>query len=158
MLSIWKGYYQQKGYIDFAIESATAELNTERDGFILKFVVNEGKRYSINTITLNDTLTSVDKQDIFDEIDQSADDYYNRTAVRKNEEDMVLFLSEKGYPFVDVQTSVKKVDSDEIDLISAKVFFFSNFQSLKIFHYINLFCIFYKIIIFLIGNRVFYYW
>lgn len=109
-------YYQQKGYIDFAIESATAELNSERDGFILKFVVNEGKRYAINKITLNDTLTSVDKQEIFDEIDQSEGDYYNRTDVRKNEEDMVLFLSKKGYPFVDVQASVKRIKDDTIDL------------------------------------------
>jgi outer membrane protein insertion porin family len=109
-------YYQQKGYIDFAVESATAELNTERNGFIIKFVVNEGKRYSINKVTINDTLTSVDKEDIFDEIDQSDGDYYNRADVRKNEEDIVLFLSEKGYPFVDVQGGVKRINDDTIDL------------------------------------------
>jgi outer membrane protein insertion porin family len=109
-------YYQQKGYIDFAVESATAELNTERDGFIIKFVVNEGKRYSINKVTVNDSLTSVDKEEIFDEIDQSNGDYYNRSEVRKNEEDIVLFLSEKGYPFVDVQGSVKRINDDTIDL------------------------------------------
>ena len=110
-------FYQQKGYIDFAIESATAELNAERDGFVVKFVVNEGKRYSINNVRVNDSLTSVDKQEIFDEIDQSKGDYYNRSDVRKNEEDIVLLLSDKGYPFVDVQGNVKRTGDDTIDLV-----------------------------------------
>ncbi len=109
-------YYQQKGYIDFAVESATAELNAERDGFVVKFIVNEGKRYSIHNVTVNDTFTAVDKDEILEQIDQSDGDYYNRVDIRKNEEDIVLLLSDKGYPFVDVQGSVKRIDDNTIDL------------------------------------------
>ena len=110
-------FYQQKGYIDFVVESATAELNAERDGFVIKFIINEGRRYSINNVRINDSLTSVDKDEIFDEIDQEKGDYYNRSEVRKNEEDIVLLLSDKGYPFVDVRGDIKRSSDDSLDLI-----------------------------------------
>lgn len=110
-------FYQKKGYIDFVVEAATAELNSEHDGFVLKYVVNEGKRYSINSVTINDTFTSVDPEDIFEQIDQDKGDYYNRSEVRDNEEDIVLLLSERGYPFIDVQGRIKIINDNTVDLI-----------------------------------------
>jgi len=110
-------YYQEKGYIDFSVEAATAELNSERDGFILKFVVNEGKRYHVNSVIVNDTVTTINKDAIYDLIDQSEGDTYNRNDVRENEEDIVLKLSEEGYPFIDVLAHIKRINSDKVDLI-----------------------------------------
>lgn len=110
-------YYQKKGYIDFAIEAATAELNAEHDGFVMKFIVNEGKRYEVNSVSVNDKVTSISQDDIFEEIDQSEGDYYNRDSVRDNEEDIVLRLSDAGYPFINVQGRIKRVSDNSVDLI-----------------------------------------
>ena len=109
-------FYESKGFADFVVETATAELNAEKDAFILKFVVNEGERYNIRNVSVDDKLTKLDKEEFYDYIDQETDDYYSKKSVRKNEEDLVLFLSEKGYPFVDVKGEITRINKNTLDL------------------------------------------
>lgn len=109
-------FYENKGFADVVVEAATAELTNNKESFILKFVINEGKRYEIENVNIDDKLTKVSQDDIREFIDQEAGDYYSKKSVRKNEEDLVLFLSERGYPFVEVAGEVKRTDKNKLDL------------------------------------------
>ena len=72
---------------------------------------------SCYNVSINDTLTSLPTDSIMDYVDQSASDAYNGTSVRDNEEDIVLYLSDQGYPFVDVVGRIKRVADNKLDLI-----------------------------------------
>ena len=109
-------FYEGKGFADFIVESATAELTSEKDAFIMKFVLSEGVRYEIDNVTIDDHFTTVSKEDIFEHIDQENGDYYNKKTIRKNEEDIVLFLSDAGYPFVNVRGEINRTDQDKLDI------------------------------------------
>ena len=39
-------YYRARGYVDFTVLSATAELAPDREGFFITFTVDEGEKYS----------------------------------------------------------------------------------------------------------------
>ncbi|MEM6603295.1 MAG: outer membrane protein assembly factor BamA [Pseudomonadota bacterium] len=109
-------FYEEKGFADFIVESATATLTADKEAFIIKFVVNEGRRYQIRNVNIDDRLTDIELDDINEHVDQENEDYYNKKSVRKNEEDLVLFLSEQGYPFVDVRGEIERVGDTELDL------------------------------------------
>ena len=106
-------FYRKNGFADFSVESGTAELNSERDAFILKFSVNEGKRYKINAIRIEDNLTDTPQEELFEYVKQEEDDYFNADKITESEDDLVLFLSERGYPFVDAQGVVTRLQGGD---------------------------------------------
>lgn len=109
-------YYKDRGFVDFIIEAATAEMTYDKKSFILKFVLHEGRRYEIDDIQINDELTDIPQDEIAYFFRQEIGDYFSQKNVTKTEEELVLFLSEKGYPFLDVRGDIKRNDDDHVTL------------------------------------------
>ncbi|GLQ34222.1 outer membrane protein assembly factor BamA [Amylibacter marinus] len=55
-----RSFYQNRGYIDFTVNSVSADLTRERDGFLLAFDVTEGQQYYFGDIELVSNETGVD--------------------------------------------------------------------------------------------------
>ena len=53
-------FYLERGYIDFRVLSATAELARERTGFFLSFTVSEGQRFNFGQVSVSSSIPGLD--------------------------------------------------------------------------------------------------
>ena len=102
-------FYLHEGYADFRVTSVVAELTPDREGFIVTFTLEEGKRYKFGTIGVTTTLRNLDPETLQEHVLAEEEEWYDAKAV----EDTVSNLSEAvgnlGYAFVDIRP---RADSD----------------------------------------------
>lgn len=121
-------FYLNSGYADFQITSAVAELSQDRKDFFLTFTLEEGARYRIGKISVENNVQELQADWIRAQIDLKEGAWYNAEAV----EDMVVTLTteigNRQYAFVDVRPRVERRRAEkQVDLVfvvneSAKAF------------------------------------
>ncbi len=101
-------YYLSKGYADFRVMNAVAELAPNRETFFITFTLDEGERYRVGKIDLASELKNVDPQTLRALIGVKAGEVYNADAVEKVVQALTAELGRLGYAFVDVRPEVEK--------------------------------------------------
>jgi len=96
-------YYHKKGYADFYIVSATADLDRENNVFHVTFTVDEGEKYKIADVEVVSSLSSVDPEALRSSLRTHSGDTYNSLRVEQTVEDLTLKISEGGYAFAEVR-------------------------------------------------------
>lgn len=111
-------YYLSKGYADFAIGSAVAELSPDREGFFLTFTVNEGERYKIDKINIETTLPEFgDTSMLTKDLTFESGDWYNADEVENSIQALTDAVGAKGYAFVDIKPDItRNHENHTIDL------------------------------------------
>ena len=100
-------FYYERGYIDFEIISAKGDLLPDITGFNINFILSEGKRYKINNIEFISSITKNDKL-LLEKISLKQNDYFNYRALESSSNELIKYFEDKGFNFVDVQSSIKK--------------------------------------------------
>lgn len=96
-------YYLKHGYLDFKIERAMAELTQDKEGFILTLYVNEGKKYTISDIEIQNHLPEYQsKKDLKDLIDLEKGAVVDVDEINASVDKMTDFLIDSGYAFANV--------------------------------------------------------
>ena len=96
-------YYLKHGYLDFKIERAMAELTQDKEGFILTLYVNEGKKYTISDIEIQNHLPEYQsKKDLNDLIDLEKGSVVDVDEINTSVDKMTDFLIDSGYAFANV--------------------------------------------------------
>lgn len=101
-------YYLSKGYADFRVANAVAELSPNRENFFITFTVDEGDRYRLGKVDLTSELKNVDPQALRKLVELKTGDVYNADAVEKVVQALTSELGRLGYAFVDVRPEVQK--------------------------------------------------
>ncbi len=101
-------YYLSKGYADFRVANAVAELSSNRENFFITFTVDEGDRYRLGKVDLTSELKNVDPQALRQLVELKTGDVYNADAVEKVVQLLTSELGRLGYAFVDVRPEVQK--------------------------------------------------
>ena len=102
-------FYLSRGYADFRVVSAVAELTRERDAFFITFTVEEGERYNFGKVELTTTLRDLDPEALrAGSVTTRAGDVYNAEAVEETVENLTFAVGERGYAFVDVRPRVNR--------------------------------------------------
>lgn len=96
-------YYYKKGYADFRIVSANAELDREQNVFHVTFTVDEGEKYTISDVEVVSSLTEVDPEALKSELRTSAGDTFNSLRVEQSVEDLTVKVAENGYAFAQIR-------------------------------------------------------
>ncbi|SBV95641.1 Outer membrane protein assembly factor BamA [uncultured Alphaproteobacteria bacterium] len=111
-------FYLSKGYADFAIQSAVAELSPDREGFFLTFTVDEGKRYEIGSIAIETTLPEFDDPEVLrKELTFAEGDWYNADEVENSVQALTDAVGALGYAFVDIKPDiVRNTEAGTLDL------------------------------------------
>ena len=95
-------FYLQNGYADFRVISAVAELTSNKQDFIITYVVEEGERYKFGDVNLESSLRDFKPETMKAMLPMKTGDWYNAKQV----EDTVESLSETaglfGYAFADI--------------------------------------------------------
>lgn len=108
-------YYFERGYADFTVLSATAELTPERDGFFITFSVSEGEEYTFGSVTTAIEARGLEPEE-FDALIPSdiEGEVYNATQVEELANDLTDLASQRGFAFVQVRTRPRKNEADRV--------------------------------------------
>lgn len=103
-------FYMREGYADFQVKSANAELSPSRDSFFITFVIEEGARYKMGNLTIDNNLKEgKNKPDLQSLIPLKKGQVYDASKVEDSIDAMTKELGNRGYAFVDIQP---KLDRD----------------------------------------------
>lgn len=103
-------FYTSRGYADFRVRAATAELVPDGNGFIVTYAVDEGVKYNIGKVRVDARIQDVSGGELEKSLDTRPGDEYNSEYVESSVDKLVKATGELGYAFVDVDT---KIDRDK---------------------------------------------
>ena len=109
-------FYNERGYADFEVTSAVAELAPNNKSFILNFTVDEGPRYKIGDITINSSVSDVDTKKLYKQIELKKGKWYNSRLIEDSVTNITEELGKKGFVFVDVVPNLTRHDNNTIDV------------------------------------------
>lgn len=111
-------FYHQRGYADFQVVSAIAELAPNKKSFILNYTLEEGPRYKINDIRINSAVEDVPVDKLYEEIEFQKGEWYNADLIEKSVANITEELGKKGFVFVDVMPELaRQSETGQIDVI-----------------------------------------
>lgn len=99
-------FYLSRGYADFRVISAVAELTPEREDFFITFTIEEGARYRFGEINIETTLVDLDPERLRGQIEFSEGDWYDAEALEDTIEVLTEAVGDFGYAFVDVRPRI----------------------------------------------------
>ena len=102
-------FYLERGFADFRVVSAVAELSADRDDFFITFSVDEGQEYDFGAIEVETTLKNLDPALLRDAITTITDETYNAEEVENTLQNITFEVGRLGFAFVDV---VPRLDID----------------------------------------------
>lgn len=101
-------FYHERGYADFRVISAVAELMANREAFFVTFTVEEGELYKFGEITVSTTLKDLDPESLRAELTTAEGETFNATAIEDSRVALTFALGRLGYAFVDVRPRIKR--------------------------------------------------
>ncbi|HEX2478808.1 MAG TPA: outer membrane protein assembly factor BamA, partial [Geminicoccaceae bacterium] len=110
-------FYLARGYADFNVRSAIAELTPDGRRFVITFTVEEGERYNFGEIDIESRVPDLEPGQLRQLLETRTGDVYNADQV----EDSIVALTEEigelGYAFAEVEpVPQKNEDQRTIDL------------------------------------------
>ena len=101
-------FYHERGYIDFSVISAIAQISPGKDKFSINFLLEEGSKYKFGDLRVVSDIDKFDKSVLEKAITSKKGSVYNGSKVTKILTKMVSIMSEHGYAFVEIDPVLKK--------------------------------------------------
>jgi outer membrane protein insertion porin family len=100
-------FYLHKGYADFQVNSANAELSPDRKSFYLTYDITEGPRYRVGSLKIVSDIRTLSDEQLRGLVPLAAGDWFDGTAL----EEGITALSDRaqnlGYAFAQVNPNVQ---------------------------------------------------
>jgi outer membrane protein insertion porin family len=110
-------YYINRGYADFKVLSAVAQLTPDRSSFYLTFTVQEGMRYRFGKIEIDSKIRELPAAQLRPLVDAQDGDIYSQEAVQKAIDALTNAAGTRGYAFAQVHPRFKRnPEAHTIDL------------------------------------------
>lgn len=116
-----RAYYFERGYADFTVLSATAELSPDRSGFYITFTVSEGEQYTFGEIDTLVEARGLDPDPLIAAVpDDLTGETFNATLVEEIANEMTDLAGQQGFAFVQVRPRPRKnIEAKTIDMTFA---------------------------------------
>jgi len=105
-------FYLTKGYADFRVVSAVAELTADKKDFIITYVVEEGQRYKFGDVKVESQLRDFDGEKLAASLPMKKGDWYNAKQVEDTIESLNQTAGAFGYAFADVRPNYERSKED----------------------------------------------
>lgn len=110
-------FYLRHGYVDFRIVSALAELSPDQENFYLTFTLDEGERYKIGKVSVENNLKKFDASKLEKDVSVEGGDWYNADKINEIVDAMTTTLGNDQYAFAQVKPDVKRnPDTKTVDI------------------------------------------
>ncbi|MFO1188987.1 MAG: outer membrane protein assembly factor BamA [Alphaproteobacteria bacterium] len=101
-------FYLSKGYADFRVVSAIAELTPDQQAFVITFTIEEGDRYRFGKIDVQSQIRDLDPKQISEAVQTEEGDWYNAELVDKTVDRLTDAAGSFGYAFVDIRPRTRR--------------------------------------------------
>lgn len=101
-------FYLSKGFADFRVLSAIAELTPDRNDFFVTFTVDEGERYRFGKIEVESVLRGVTPAAAAESVEFEEGDWFSGKLLETTVDNIILHVSGLGHPFVDVRPRIDR--------------------------------------------------
>ncbi|MGA9658412.1 MAG: outer membrane protein assembly factor BamA, partial [Asticcacaulis sp.] len=98
-------YYTNRGYYDFRVISAVAELTPDRKDFAISYTLDEGQKYNFGRITIKTDNDKLKAENLQRAISIRPGQLYESDRVEKAVDDLTFAAGAAGYAFVDIRPS-----------------------------------------------------
>ncbi len=111
-------YYVGRGYADFRVVSAVAELTSDRRSFYITFTVDEGEKYTFGKVEIQSGIRELTPESLRPLVKIQSGDVYNADLIQKAIDALTNAAGTKGYAFAEVHPRIaRNRDKHTIDLI-----------------------------------------
>ncbi len=111
-------FYLQRGYADFHVVAAVAELAPDRQNFYVTFTVEEGERYNFGKIEIQSAIRDLNPADLMPLIAAQTGEVYNLELIDRSVEALTFAAGTRGFVFIDIRPRVtRNPDTNTIDLV-----------------------------------------
>jgi outer membrane protein insertion porin family len=111
-------FYTNRGFADFRVVSAVAELTPDQEDFYITFTVDEGEEYTWGDITVDTELDDLNSDFLERLIAIKPGTIYNASRVEDVIDTLNFAAGTSGYAFVDIQPNIKRNrDTKTVDLV-----------------------------------------
>jgi outer membrane protein insertion porin family len=101
-------FYLSKGYADFRIISAVAELSPDRSGFYITFTVDEGDRYRFGKADVVSSIKNLPPEALLGHIAYEEGDWYNANKIEATINALTDEVGVLGFAFVEIRPDVQR--------------------------------------------------
>lgn len=98
-----RSFYYRKGYADFRIISAVADLDRERNRFFVTFTIDEGERYDFGDINVDSGVIGLDGESLRHVLRTKSGKTYNAELIERTLEELTLETARMGFPFTQIR-------------------------------------------------------
>lgn len=109
-------FYLKRGYADFRVLSAVAELSPDKKSFVVTYVLDEGSRYKLEDVRIQSMIKDVDVAALSGQVQQEKGDWYNADLAERSVYALTEELGKKGFAFVDVTPELEKTSGNKMVL------------------------------------------
>ncbi len=99
-------YYLTRGYADFRVVSAVAELSPDREDFFITFSLDEGEPYTFSSSTVESKIADLHPEGLSEIVRTQPGDVYNAEKIEKTIDDLTFEAGRLGYAFVDIRPKI----------------------------------------------------
>jgi outer membrane protein insertion porin family len=96
-------FYRNKGFYDFRIVSAIAELAPTKNGFAVTYTLDEGKKYRFGKITVDASLKKLDGNVLKQVLPIREGQLYSDQAIEDAQDALTFAAGSVGFAFVDIR-------------------------------------------------------
>lgn len=96
-------HYRNRGYYDFRVSSAVAELAPDKNGFVVTYTVDEGPEYDFGKVEVQTELQKLDKNVLAALLPIREGQTYQDEAIEQATDALTFAAGAAGFAFVDVR-------------------------------------------------------
>lgn len=101
-------FYLKRGYADFRVVSAVAELTPDRQNFYITFTVDEGEVYSFGRVVIQSKIKDLDPKALRPLVPIQEGATYNAELIDKSIDALTNAAGTKGYAFAEVHPRIQR--------------------------------------------------
>ncbi|MDH3659140.1 MAG: outer membrane protein assembly factor BamA, partial [Alphaproteobacteria bacterium] len=110
-------HYLARGYVDFNVRSALAELTPGGKTFVITFTLDEGEQYEVGEVKIDARLRDLEPVQLQALLQTEPNEIYNADDVETSITALTDEIGKLGYAFVDIEPKLeKRPDAQTIDL------------------------------------------
>ncbi|MFN3858316.1 MAG: outer membrane protein assembly factor BamA [Caulobacter sp.] len=111
-------FYRNRGYYDFRIISAVAELAPNRNGFVITYTLEEGPRYRFGKVSVETELKKLDGAVLEQLLPIRSGELYQDTKIEQATDALTFAAGAAGFAFVDVRPRyVPNRENNTVDVV-----------------------------------------
>ncbi len=107
-------FYTNRGFVDFKIISASANLTRAKNAFLLNFTIKEGQRYSFGKVKFNGPESIVNDDGLYKLVNIKENNFYDSRKIDKLIDILDVEIAKKGFNFIGISPSFVRDDNNLI--------------------------------------------